>query len=152
MSQNSAGQAVINDLYGDTLTVAGEGSYDSPGPVQIQVTVPAPQFVEIEGAGSVALAGIRVPKLTLNVDGAGSFEGSGEVENLLLTLQGTGTVALKDLKAQHVGLRQEGSSAVALTAIESADISSVGMGAVTLFGNPPKRFVHNDGAGKVAFK
>jgi len=23
MSQNSAGQAVINDLYGDTLTVAG---------------------------------------------------------------------------------------------------------------------------------
>lgn len=92
--------------------------------------------VVVSGSGDVAARDITVKKLKLNISGSGSFEATGEAQNLEGSISGSGNIKAIGLETENadISISGSGSARVWVTTLLQADIS--GSGSIRYKGNP----------------
>lgn len=130
-------QAPVIRLATQTLrgaTVIGGGKLDIAGPLRAQRV-----DLQVTGSGSLAAAGIDADQLTATLLGAGAMVLGGRGGRVRLLTSGAGTLDAAALRGDDVTVRLDGAGAIRATARYTADATSTGVGAVTIYGKPACR-------------
>lgn len=90
----------------------------------------------ITGPGSLAVARADADQLVAKVIGTGTLAIAGRVRSARLSLNGSGAIAAPGLTADAATVRLEGPGEIALAARFTAQVTSSGLGRVTVTGNP----------------
>jgi len=147
-------------VQGTTLVVRkGNLGWNGPGrtPVVVSITMPTLRAASVVGGGKLALAGrLQGDRIDFTVTGAGSINAQGiDTQDLIVTLIGTGNVALAGKSAHarlltngngmiaamplsvgDVVVRLDGPGSTEVTARFNADVTTTGLGAITVGGKP----------------
>ena len=92
----------------ETKVVDGEliidvnGSYHSSLGLDIEIGTPQLVAASTSGVGDVEIHDAQGTDLRLSISGVGEITGTGQVDNLEVTVSGVGSAELRELKAKHV--------------------------------------------------
>lgn len=162
-------------VEGQTLIVrarplaVGEAPPSPKIPLVVTVATPTLRSANVNGGGRLAITRITGQRLDLSVNGAGSLTAQGlEADQLVATVIGAGTMALAGrsrrarfqlsgpgtidaatLVANDLIARSEGNGELRLNARYTADVTSSGLGAITVAGKPACK-VKSAGGGPIS--
>ncbi|MCW5876708.1 MAG: DUF2807 domain-containing protein [Anaerolineales bacterium] len=127
--------------------------------VEIEITLPTLERLELDTAGQISLSGLQGDSLELEVDGAGSIElhdlrlgsldasleGAGQVQvsgtvgHLRLELKGVGNFEGEQLQAQTAEVTLSGVGSATVRVAERLDAEIDGLGSISYYGSPQVR-------------
>ena len=92
--------------------------------------------LSVNGAGALSVTGLEADELVAIVIGAGTIKLAGRTGRARVQLSGPGTIEAAGLIANDLIARSEGNGEMRLNARYTADLTSSGLGAITVSGNP----------------
>jgi hypothetical protein len=155
-------EAVTLQINGDTLVVSmGAGSWTSAGgtmiaPPAITVSTPRLQAATINSGAAVTIDAMTGQKVALALNGAGTLDvGAIDADQFEATIVGPGQMTLAGTAAKgrflvsgpgsveadrlivdDLTVRSQGAGALSLAARRTADVTTAGLGMVTVAGSP----------------
>ena len=129
----AAGATVITVSTGmiRRATVIGGGKLTIAGPLRGQRI-----DLSLTGSGSLAASGIEADQLFVTLLGSGDVALAGKAAKVSLNTSGPGTIAAAPLVAGDLVLRLDGNGETHVTALHTADVTTTGIGAATVYGKP----------------
>jgi hypothetical protein len=112
-------------------TVIGGGRLTIAGPLRGQRI-----DLSLTGSGSLAVSGIEADQLFVTLLGSGNIALAGKAAKANLNTSGPGTIAAAPLAAGDLVLRLDGNGETHATALYTADVTTTGIGAATVYGKP----------------
>ncbi len=108
--------------------------------VEIQVTLPKLEEIDLSGAGNIVLNSFsNLDHLDLNLSGAGSFKSTGKtssLKHLNISISGAGSVEAESLIAENVDVSVSGAGSAVVHAKKILNASVSGVGSIEYLGNP----------------
>ncbi|MGC8519169.1 MAG: GIN domain-containing protein [Steroidobacteraceae bacterium] len=117
--------------------------------VQVNLSGPALRVIRVDGSADLALDQVHQDRLALRIDGSANVHGSGTVQQLTVTIDGSGTVHLGHLSEQRAGVHINGNGTVSIAPTDSVSVNIAGVGTVRLHSDPPHVTTHIEGVGEV---
>lgn len=132
------------------LTTPGLRSANVNGGGRLAIARMAGQRLDlsVNGAGSLAVTGIEADQLVATVIGSGTMTLSGRSGRARYQLSGPGTVEASGLIANDLIARSEGNGETHAAARYTADVTSTGLGAITVAGKPACK-IKSSGGGPI---
>ncbi|WP_010161419.1 head GIN domain-containing protein [Sphingomonas sp. PAMC 26617] len=115
-------------------TVVGGGRLAVTGPFRAQRI-----DLQVTGSGSIEAPGLDGDELNATMLGSGAMTLGGRGGRVRLLTSGTGGIDATALRSDALTVRLDGSGTVTATARYTADATSTGLGAVTIYGKPTCR-------------
>jgi len=117
----------------------------------VEVVLPgrALRRVGISGSAKVVMEKLDQPELALAISGSGSFAAQGTVDQLSVTVSGSGNARLAEIAARQLTVKISGSGNVEAAPKEEADITISGSGNVRLLSRPARLKTHVAGSGRI---
>lgn len=112
-------------------TLIGGGRLTIAGPLRGQRV-----DLSLSGSGSLAVSGIEADQLFVTLIGSGDIALAGKAAKVNLNTSGPGTIAAAPLVASDLVLRLDGNGETHATALYTANVTTTGMGAATVYGKP----------------
>ena len=112
-------------------TVIGGGRLTIAGPLRGQRV-----DMTLTGSGSLAVPGIEADLLFVTLLGSGDIALAGKAAKVNLNTSGPGTIAAARLTAGDLVLRLDGNGETQATALYTANVTTTGIGAATVYGKP----------------
>ena len=106
------------------------------GALEVKITTPRLESIEINGAADLELTGMKTGELTVEVNGAGSTRAQGHVDSLALEINGAGSVDAVDLVASRVDVEIGGAGTAKVHAVEELYAELSGVGTIRYAGDP----------------
>lgn len=132
------------------LLVDARGSYRTKTPIRVEVQLPRLAALELLGSADARIEGLAGGTLDLELNGSGSIEASGEVEDLDVEVNGSGDARLGQLKARKVEADLNGSGDILVFAVETLQADINGSGDIRYRGSPAKVESEVNGSGDVS--
>lgn len=104
------------------------------GPI-VKVVMPSLKLIDLPGRGSASFRGLKGDEITMNLTGAGSLTGEGEVDQVNVYHSGGGRVDLRKLEAKRAKVVLSGDGGASLKADDYIEIDSTGSGTVAVHSN-----------------
>jgi hypothetical protein len=145
----SGPQAAVADVRLDNGDIGYAAGRDHDVRLTIQITAPAVKRFDLDGAGTLAIAGYKQDSLTLNLSGDTDVSAKGEAKAVDLAVSGSANADLSALKAQSAQVDISGSGDATLAPTDAARIDISGSGDVTLLTHPPKLETDISGSGRI---
>ncbi|MDH4177133.1 MAG: DUF2807 domain-containing protein [Thermoleophilia bacterium] len=140
---------VQTNVERDTLRIENDGRLDTDLGIDVAIVVPTLEAVTLSGAGDVTIEGLSGSSLDIALNGAGSVEAAGAVEQLDVAINGAGTAGLANLAARDVDVVVNGTGAADVQAIQSLSATVNGVGTITYTGNPKHVDTSTPGVGSI---
>ncbi len=115
-------------------TVVGGGRLAVAGPFRAQRV-----DLQVTGSGSIDAPALDADELNATMLGSGAMTLGGRGGRVRLLTSGTGGIDATALRSDALTVRLDGSGTVTATARFTADATSTGLGAVTIYGKPTCR-------------
>lgn len=115
-------------------TVVGGGRLAVAGPFRAQRV-----DLQVTGSGSIAAFELDADEVTATLLGSGAMTLGGRGGRVRLLTSGTGGIDAVALRSDALTVRLDGSGTITATARYTADATSTGLGAVTIYGKPTCR-------------
>lgn len=112
-------------------TVIGGGRLTIAGPLRGQRI-----DLALTGSGSLAASGIEADQLFVTLLGSGDVALAGKAAKVNLNTSGPGTITAAPLAAGDLILRLDGNGETHATALYTANVTTTGIGAATVYGKP----------------
>ena len=125
-------------------TVVGGGALRIEGPLRNQRI-----DLALTGSGSLAAGAIEADELAVNLLGSGSMTLGGRAQRARLQTSGSGTIAAGSLDSGALIVRLDGPGSTAASARYTADLTTSGIGAITVAGHPACTVHRSTGGGPV---
>ena len=130
------------------LVIDNIGSFTTKAPMQVAVSVPSLDGVELGGAGTVTVDGVRGDDIRAELAGDGTLVVSGTVQRVTAVLAGAGTLDLHDLLATDGTAQLQGTGTIRVHATSTLDATLTGTGTILYRGDPTVT-MRNTGTGTV---
>jgi Putative auto-transporter adhesin, head GIN domain len=131
---------VSTEVTDDTLQLGlrAPGGRDASlsSPIRAIVTAPSLHALDVGGACSATVAGLRADSFALAVGGAASAQLSGAVAHATVAAAGVGRVRGEQLRTERATVAAKGGAAVELTVARQLTVAVSGISAVTVYGKP----------------
>ena len=131
------------------LQITSSGPYTTQTAVQVSLSVPALDRVELLGVGGFTVVGLSGGSFEAFLSGVGDVLASGSVDSVDVLLQGVGNVSLSNLAAKHVRAWLQGVGNVEVNASESLFARLHGIGDILYTGNPAQVDAEVKGVGEI---
>ena len=125
-------------------------SYRTSNPVLVHITMKSLDRVGLPGSGSFTVTGLSADSVKIDLPGSGSIHVTGEANQVNVSLNGSGIVSCKELKAQNATVRLNGSGNISVYASSSLDATIGGSGNILYSGSPAKLNKKVFGSGTIA--
>lgn len=129
-------------LKGDTLVLSSEKREKRRGwkgnhkGIDITITMPALNGLEITGIGNGEIDGIDSDDFKIEVAGIGAMELNGRCGTLEADYAGMGELDARGLKCENVTVDMSGMGSASVYASDSVDADMSGMGSIEVYGKP----------------
>jgi len=135
------------ELEGDRLTLNCRWS----GGRDLEIALPGQPFrrVNVSGSGKLSMENLGQPKLALGISGSGTMRGQGSVEQLSVTISGSGNARLAGVAVKQLTVKISGSGNIEAAPKDDVDINISGSGNVRLLSRPTRLKSHVAGSGRV---
>jgi hypothetical protein len=140
---------ITTRVVAGVLEIGTTGRFTTKVPMNVVVSVPSLTGLELSGSGQVTATGISARALSVSLPGSGSFDLSGTVTRLDVTLGGSGQAQLSRLTARDVHAELTGSGRIQVTATASLDAAVPGSGTISYGGDPAQVRRNVTGSGSV---
>ena len=114
----------------------GTAWINGPGALNIDRVKGLSFELAIQGSGSARIDHSEVDQMKVGISGAGSVRLSGSAKRLTAVIRGTSSFDGESLTVKDAVLGSEGPAVIRATVTETAKVDTVGVGSVTLVGNP----------------
>jgi hypothetical protein len=105
--------------------------------------------MNLSGSVKLSMENLNQPALALSISGSGTLRGQGSVDQLLVTVSGSGNARLADIAMKQLTVKISGSGNVEAAPKDAADISISGSGDVRLMSRPTRLMTHIAGSGRI---
>ena len=129
-------ELVKTEVANGRLSVYTKGNYSTQLGMDIQITVPTLEEVDVSGVGDLEVTGVAGPKMDVSLSGVGEVKMSGSVDELDVSVSGVGGAKLTELVAKNAKVSVSGVGGAQIHASESVNASASGVGGVKVYGNP----------------
>jgi hypothetical protein len=102
----------------------------------VDIEVPTLSAVTLSGSGTITVVGVTGESFTVRLPGAGTIEGSGRVDDVSASIDGSGTIEIAGLMARDAVAGIGGSGTILLYASRSLDATITGTGSIVCAGSP----------------
>lgn len=92
--------------------------------------------LSLTGSGSLAVSGIQADQLFVTLLGSGDIALAGKAAKVNLNTSGPGTISAAPLAAGDLTLYLDGNGETRATALYTANVTTTGIGAATVYGKP----------------
>jgi len=134
------------ELQGARLTLNCRGSIGR----DLKITLPDQPFRRVNLSGfNLSMENLNQPELALSISGSGTLHGQGSVDQLGITVSGSGIARLADIAMKQLTVKISGSGNVEAAPKDDADISISGSGNVHLLSRPTRLKSQIAGSGRV---
>jgi hypothetical protein len=156
VASNGSGQMNISGLSGGPLSLTLNGSrsvhvsgyvsnldarLSGSGGLNAAGLDSAVTVARASGSGQLTLGRVNGDQLNLELNGSGSANASGNVRNMTVRTNGSGSADLAGLTSQTAELSTNGSGSISAAVTQSVVAAANGSGSVTVYGNPAQRSV-----------
>jgi hypothetical protein len=144
---------INTDVNGGTLVIESRGQKINPKS-KINVTITMPELVnlEINGASTGSVAGVKADKLHLSISGASKLKIDGEVRELKATAAGASSIDAEGLKTENANVDASGASNITVNASGDLSANASGASSVKYIGEPKSLKQNSSGASSVKKK
>jgi hypothetical protein len=145
---NLLGQ-VITQFRGRTLVIGTRGSITTKTPMRVDISVPSLEVLTLSGSGALTAQNIQAMHVSVRLPGSGIIRASGTVEQLDVSLDGSGDAQLEQLVAHDVRAVLTGSGRIVTHARDSLRASVPGSGTIVYRGHPAHVTTSITGSGTI---
>lgn len=139
-------------VTGGTLDIGTKSgaSFLTSNPIQVSITMPALQAVDISGSGRLSAPGIGdSQRLTVVVSGSGQVSISGTADEVDVSVSGSGEFDGRRFETARATVSISGSGEVVVWATERLDAEVSGSGTVRYLGEPGRVATDVSGSGRI---
>jgi Putative auto-transporter adhesin, head GIN domain len=127
-------ELIVTEVKGDDLVISARGEFTSREGLEVVVTLPDLDDVELAGSGEIVLKDVDVASLELEVSGSGMVTAGGTAESLKAVVSGSGRIAAGRMKAKAVTAEVSGSGEIEVDAAERLEATVSGSGLIRYSG------------------
>jgi hypothetical protein len=124
---------ILNVRIRDHGIVIGSDPFND---VHIEASSDALNTIQITGSSDVKLGRVDHHQFAVEVNGSGDIEATGTVENLIMSIEGSGDAHLFDLHARTANVTLEGDGDAELSVSDRLNVKIAGSGDVRYRGHP----------------
>ena len=145
-------QYIKTEVHDGVLKIETTESIKSRNPLEVRVSAPDIQQLEVSGAAKVNLEGINNSSLDLDTSGASKISVSGATSALQIDVSGASNIDAENLRTQTATVEASGASKVTLFVTDRLSSSASGASRVVYAGNPTNVEKKTSGASTVRQK
>ena len=143
---------VTTEVNGDTLVIGSKDHINPKSKINVTITMPGLERLEVNGASTGEIAGLKGDKLALALNGASTLRIEGEVGELDVTASGASSINAEGLKAENADANASGASKITVNAAGDLKAEASGASSVTYIGDPRSLKQNSSGASSVKKK
>ena len=140
---------IITKVKNDVLYISAEQEFETNAKSVLSINVQNLDTLSFKGVGEITVDKIDNKVFYCDFTGVGSCTLSGKVNNLLLEMNGVGSIDAKELIANIVDVNVNGIGSAEVYAIDSLYAAVNGIGSLTYYGNPKKQLLNNSFLGSI---
>lgn len=145
----AAVEHVTVEVEDERLQLSMENRRPFDGKVEIRITTPVLESVEVNGVAALELSGMQSGELEMELNGAGATRARGTVDALALEVNGAGEIDATELVASTVDVEISGAGKAKVHAIKELYAELSGVGSVRYTGDPERVEKDVSGVGTV---
>lgn len=149
---NSALGSISIGSWSGSVFINGQRIDVGGGRAVVGVALPDLPALKIKGSGDVSLMDLRQAGLEIEIEGSGHVTADGQVQQLDVSIAGSGDVDARELIAQRGNLSIAGSGNISAHVSHEVVARVAGSGDIVVRGDPPVRSKQVLGSGSVRFK
>lgn len=150
-AQENIAHIVKTEVYGDTLGIYVDESYNSSQEVTVFIEMSAITGCRVRGACTVNLTNLNEESITIEVSGSADIVAAGVANKLNVDVSGSASLDLAKVNARELTADVSGSAHVQGHASERARINVSGSASIVITGQPGRREVDTSGSADVIF-
>ncbi len=143
---------IKTEVSGDTLKIYSEDRISSKTRINVKISMPAIEGLEISGASSANVANVEADSLELKASGASKIKIEGEAKTLEANASGASSIDAEKLKVEDANVEASGASSATVLAINDLDLNASGASKISYVGEPKNIKQDSSGASSIKKK
>lgn len=127
-------------------------SFTTSNPVVVNISTVSLKEVSLCGSATISVSNILQNTFRASLKGSGEINLSGETNELLLNMTGSGDIDAEELISKSLLVNAKGSGYIGANAKEEATVNLMGSGSVKVYGETLRKNKNIMGSGSVKFK
>lgn len=127
-------------------------SFTTSNPVVVNISTVSLKEVSLCGSATISVSNILQNTFRASFKGSGEINLSGETNELLLNMTGSGDIDAEELISKSLLVNAKGSGYIGANAKEEATVNLMGSGSVKVYGETLRKNKNIMGSGSVKFK
>lgn len=127
-------------------------SFTTSNPVVVNISTVSLKEVSLCGSATISVSNILQNTFRASLKGSGEINLSGETNELLLNMTGSGDIDAEELISKSLLVNAKGSGYISANAKEEATVNLMGSGSVKVYGETLRKNKNIMGSGSVKFK
>lgn len=145
-------QFIKTEVSGDKLKVYSEGKISPTVRLNVKISMPALESLDINGASSAKVANVKADSLDLKANGASEIIISGEAKELKADANGASKINADNLRAEDAEVEANGASSATVLAIDDLKLEASGASKISYLGDPKNVKQNSSGASSISKK
>ena len=140
---------IKTETSGDTLKIYSEDRISPKTRINVKVSMPKIEGLDVSGASSGNVAGVNADSLELKASGASKIKIDGAAKELNADASGASTIDAENLKVGDADVEASGASNAIVAATNDLKVDASGASKITYIGEPKNIKQNSSGASSV---
>lgn len=143
---------IKTEVSGDTLKIFSEDRISAKTRINVRISMPAIERLEISGASNGTVANVKSGALELKASGASKIRIDGEAKTLEADASGASSIDAESLRVEDANIEASGASKAIVSATNNLEVDASGASKITYVGEPKNLKQNSSGASSIAKK
>jgi hypothetical protein len=143
---------IKTEVSGDTLKIYSEDRISPKTPVNVVISMPEMEGLNVSGASSVNVANVNAGSLEIQASGASKIKINGTAKELEANASGASTIDAESLRVENADVEANGASKAVVSAANDLKVDASGASKILYIGEPKNIKQNSSGASSVAKK
>lgn len=140
---------IKTETSGDTLKIYSEDRISPKTRINVKISMPAIEGLEVSGASSGNVAGVKADSIDLKASGASKIKIDGAAKELNADASGASTIDAENLKTVDADVEASGASGATVSATGDLKVDASGASKITYIGEPANIKQDSSGASSI---
>jgi predicted DNA binding CopG/RHH family protein len=143
---------IKTEVQGDTLKIYSEDRISTKMRINVRISMPALEALEITGASSSIVSNVKSDSLELKAIGASKIKIAGEAQTLTADANGASSIDAESLIVKDAEVEANGASKATINAMRNLQVDASGASKISYLGEPKNLKQNSSGASSITKK
>ncbi len=140
---------IKTEVSGDTLKIYSEGKISPTTKLNVKISMPAIEGLDISGASDAKIMNVKADSLKLKASGASEIIINGEAKELKADASGASEINAENLRAENADVDASGASSANVLATNELNVEASGASKISYTGEPKNIKQNASGASSI---